>query len=66
LLEAFWKAHFTFVRDASLAGARALETVYQRTGALDLNGLPLKDYAPSLLPLALVSLALITLNDWFG
>jgi hypothetical protein len=30
VLRAFWLAHFAFVRDASLAGARHLETIYQR------------------------------------
>jgi hypothetical protein len=34
LLRGFWLAHFTFVRDESLAGARHLERVYQATGGL--------------------------------
>jgi hypothetical protein len=54
LLEAFWLAHFVFVKDQSLAGAQALETSYQRTGKLDYQTLPSKDYAPSLLPLVLI------------
>ncbi|WP_437733984.1 MBL fold metallo-hydrolase [Sorangium sp. So ce1335] len=36
----FWLAHFTFVKDRSLAGARLLETVYKQHGRL----------APELLP----------------
>jgi len=63
LLQAFWLTHFTFVKDQSLAGARTLERVYQRTDALDLVTLPLKDYAPSLLPLVLVAAATMIFKD---
>jgi hypothetical protein len=63
LLEPFWLAHFNFVKEASLVGAKTLEAVYQRTGGLDLADLPHKDYAPSLLPLALVGLVGLMLND---
>jgi len=34
LLRSFWVAHFTFVLDESLAGARHLERVYRTTGGL--------------------------------
>ncbi|HVE87649.1 MAG TPA: hypothetical protein VND93_32550, partial [Myxococcales bacterium] len=34
-LRAFWVAHFTFVKDRSLEGARALERVFQRDRRLD-------------------------------
>jgi hypothetical protein len=42
----FWLAHFTFVRDESLAGARRLEATYRQTGELSTATLPL----PSSLP----------------
>ena len=58
LLEPLWLAHFRFVKEASLRGARALEALYQETGGLDLEKLPPKDYAPSLLPLALLMVGL--------
>lgn len=34
LLRSFWLAHFTFVKDRSLAGARRLERLYLREGRL--------------------------------
>lgn len=34
LMKGFWVAHFNFVRDCSLQGARRLEKIYQRTGVL--------------------------------
>jgi hypothetical protein len=37
---AFWLAHFAFVRDASLAGAKALEELDRRTGSLALEEMP--------------------------
>jgi len=36
----FWLAHFLFVRDRSLEGARLLEQRYQETGRLDAADLP--------------------------
>jgi len=63
LLEPLWLAHFSFVKEASLKGAQALEALYQRTGSLNLDDLPPKDYAPSLLPplaLLLGAIALLT------
>lgn len=41
----FWLAHFTFVKDESLAGALALERQYKRTGALREDDMPKKSYA---------------------
>jgi len=65
LLEPFWLAHFTFVKDASLKGAKTLEQVYQRTGSLDIDDLPHKDYAPSLLPIAVALGLLALISHWF-
>jgi glyoxylase-like metal-dependent hydrolase (beta-lactamase superfamily II) len=39
-LKFFWVAHFIFVKDRSLQGARLLESIYQRTGQLDESTLP--------------------------
>ena len=38
--KSFWLAHFTFVKNRSLQGARLLETAYQRNGKLDETTLP--------------------------
>ena len=35
LMKRFWLAHFTFVKDRSLEGARALESAYRSAGKLD-------------------------------
>ncbi|PTL85600.1 MBL fold metallo-hydrolase [Vitiosangium sp. GDMCC 1.1324] len=35
LMKAFWVAHFTFVKDRSLEGARSLEPIYRQSGKLD-------------------------------
>jgi hypothetical protein len=35
LTQRFWLAHFTFVRDESLAGARRLERIYDQTHELN-------------------------------
>jgi glyoxylase-like metal-dependent hydrolase (beta-lactamase superfamily II) len=40
LLKFFWVAHFIFVKNRSLQGARLLESIYQRTGRLDETTLP--------------------------
>lgn len=37
LMKKFWLAHFTFVKDKSLEGAKYLESVYRRSGNLDLE-----------------------------
>lgn len=34
LMKKFWMSHFVFVNEASLAGARRLESIYQETGSL--------------------------------
>ncbi|HTP08679.1 MAG TPA: MBL fold metallo-hydrolase [Anaerolineae bacterium] len=39
-LKFFWIAHFIFVKDRSLQGARLLESIYARTGQLDEATLP--------------------------
>ena len=36
----FWKAHFTFVKDRSLEGARTLESIYRRDGKITREALP--------------------------
>jgi hypothetical protein len=51
---AFWIAHFEFVRDASLEGARLLADVQARTGRLDESTLPSKSYAKTLAALFIV------------
>jgi glyoxylase-like metal-dependent hydrolase (beta-lactamase superfamily II) len=38
----FWVAHFTFVKDRSLEGARELEEIYRREGRLTKDVLPAK------------------------
>jgi glyoxylase-like metal-dependent hydrolase (beta-lactamase superfamily II) len=40
LFRRFWLAHFTFVKDRSLEGAKRLEGIYRDTGKLDLSNLP--------------------------
>ncbi len=39
-LSFFWVAHFIFVKNRSLQGARLLESIYQRSGQLDQATLP--------------------------
>lgn len=41
-LKFFWLAHFIFVKNRSLQGARLLEVIYHRTGKLDDQTLPPK------------------------
>ena len=41
-LKFFWLAHFVFVKNRSLQGARLLEAVYQRSGKIDGQTLPRK------------------------
>jgi glyoxylase-like metal-dependent hydrolase (beta-lactamase superfamily II) len=63
----FWVAHFTFVKDHSLEGARTLEEVYKREGSV--SGAALKPKRPWLLwlapPVALLILAVAVLGAWF-
>jgi hypothetical protein len=63
LLQVLWLAHFGFVKDQSLAGARSLEAVYQRTGKLDPRSLPPKDYTLALLPLIVIIGLIALLRD---
>ncbi|HEY0460604.1 MAG TPA: MBL fold metallo-hydrolase [Pyrinomonadaceae bacterium] len=44
LTRKFWTAHFTFVKDRSLAGARHLEEVYKREGKINAGVLKPKRY----------------------
>ena len=63
LLCRLWLAHFTFVKDQSLAGAQRLEIIYRQRGSLDPHDLPAKDYAQSLLPFAgVLALLLVVLR----
>jgi glyoxylase-like metal-dependent hydrolase (beta-lactamase superfamily II) len=48
----FWIAHFTFVRDSSLRGARLLEQIYRREGRLDVSALPARGPEPLVSALA--------------
>ncbi len=48
-LQAFWVAHFVFVKDESLKGAQLLAEVYRRTGNLDEPNLPQKNYVPTII-----------------
>jgi len=61
LLKWFWVVHFVFVKDRSLTGAQVLETIYQRTGRIDLPDLPPKNYWPSLLLLLAVLVAIFVI-----
>lgn len=53
LMKKFWVAHFVFVKDRSLEGARRLEAIYRRRGTLDEQDLPRKSYVPFFLSLLL-------------
>ncbi len=55
----FWLAHFTFVKDESLTGARRLETQYKTTGALNESDMPRKSYVGFWVLLILLLLLLI-------
>jgi glyoxylase-like metal-dependent hydrolase (beta-lactamase superfamily II) len=52
----FWLAHFTFVKNRSLEGALALNDQYKRTGALNQQDLPRKNYVPFWITVALLLL----------
>lgn len=65
--KAFWVAHFTFVKDRSLEGARSLEEIYKRDGAIREDSLKPRRYWKFWLALLLL-LALVTLGAlglWF-
>ena len=44
LMESFWKAHFTFVKDLSLDGARALERIYEKDEKLEAVNISKRSY----------------------
>jgi len=56
----FWRAHFAFVRDASLAGARKLEELDRRTGSLDLDELPGPSPRSTIAALATIGAMILT------
>src|SRR5947209_1106100 len=59
LTKRFWIAHFTFVKDRSLEGARLLETVYRQDGKITEDALPPKRYFLFWLVIILLLLLLI-------
>lgn len=61
LMRKFWLAHFTFVKDRSLEGARRLEKIYRQRGTLDEQTLPKKNYLPFLLFLLMLPLLPVAL-----
>lgn len=66
----FWIAHFVFVKDESLKGARHLERVYKETGKLDLSDHERRRTAPPLARPALFLFLLLLLaglvfGTWF-
>jgi hypothetical protein len=63
LIEGFWLAHFIFVKNRSLDGAKSLEAVYQKSGSLNEQTLPAKDYRPAVLQLIILVLVLIGLRN---
>ena len=63
LFKGFWKAHFRYVRDTSLEGAKLLEKIYQDQGNLDLSDRP---KLPARGPLAARLLALLALVALLG
>lgn len=67
LTKKFWVAHFTFVKDRSLEGARYLEGVYQREGKITKDNLPKRRYWKFWLVifLLLVLLAAASVAGWF-
>lgn len=66
LLRIFWLAHFVFVKERSLEGAQALETVYRQNGSLDPQHWPSKDYRPGLFLLILLAVVLVVLRDGYA
>lgn len=63
----FWVAHFTFVKDRSLEGAKRLEEVYKREGKITKDGLRPRRYWKFWLLLLLLLAALVAgaLAFWF-
>ena len=66
-LKWFWVAHFVFVKDRSLVGARVLEQEYQRAGKLDLRNLqPKNNWRVFGIALALLLVNIILLTRPFN
>lgn len=65
--KAFWVAHFTFVKDRSLEGARSLEEIYKRDGAIKEESLKPRRYWKFWLALLLLLAVVIlgALGLWF-
>lgn len=67
LFRRFWIAHFEFVKDESLEGARRLEEVYKRTGKLEVEDHPHPRKAPrAARPILLLLLLLVLAGGGFG
>jgi cyclase len=67
LFRRFWIAHFTFVKDRSLEGAKRLEQIYRETGKLDLADRPrLKEGPRAGRPLLLLALLLLLIGGGLG
>ena len=66
-LKRFWVAHFTFVKDRSLEGARQVEEVYRREGKITKDNLKPRRYWKFWLMIALLLLLLIAggIALWF-
>lgn len=64
LLKRFWIAHFTFVKDRSLEGARRLEEVYRKEGKLSGETLKPRRYWPFWLVTLLLA-ASLAVGGWF-
>jgi hypothetical protein len=63
LIQGFWLAHFVFVKNRSLEGAKFLETAYQKNGSLNKQTLRAKDYRPALLQFIILVLVVIGLRN---
>ena len=66
LFRRFWVAHFEFVKDESLRGARRLEEIYRRTGKLELEDQPRLKAAPRARPALLLLLLLLLAGGGAG
>ena len=67
LTKKFWVAHFTFVKDRSLEGARYLEGVYQREGKITKDRLPKRRYWKFWLAILVLLFLLVAVGvgTWF-
>ncbi|HKY27216.1 MAG TPA: MBL fold metallo-hydrolase, partial [Pyrinomonadaceae bacterium] len=67
LSKKFWVAHFTFVKNRSLYGARFIEEVYRRNGKISEANLPKRSYWKFWLAIILLLLLLIAggVGLWF-